>query len=41
MREADLGAIAVADDADALLDRLAGALDGAAAAAEWAPPPKA
>ena len=34
VREADLGAIAVADDADALLDRLLRALDGAAAAAE-------
>jgi uncharacterized protein (TIGR00730 family) len=41
VREADLGAIAVADDADALLDRLLELSTAPRPRPKWAPPPKA
>ena len=41
VREADLGAIAVADDADALLERLLELSTAPRPRPKWAPPPKA
>ncbi len=41
VREADLGAIAVADDAEALLDRLLELSTAPRPRPKWAPPPKA